>query len=126
LDDEFPGIARELARTVLPVSYYTEVYWKTDLKNLFDMLKLRTDQHAQYEIRVFAEAMYTLLKPKFPLACEAYQDYLRDAMHLSRMEVDLLTALLHGTTTIEAVDPTAWGMSKREMSEFIEAFGLSK
>ena len=126
LDPEYPGLARELARTVLPVSYYTEIYWKVDLKNLFDMLKLRTDQHAQYEIRMFAEAMYALIKPRFPLAAEAYEDYLRDAMHLSRMEVALLTALLHGTTTIDTIDPTDWGMSKREISEFIEAFALSK
>lgn len=120
LDADFPGIARELARTVLPVSYYTECYWKQNLWNVFHLLKLRTDAHAQYETRMVAEAMYDLIKPLFPIACEAYQDYLRDAVTLSRMEVELVRDLLReqGIT----IDPARYGMSKREAQEFVARF----
>jgi thymidylate synthase (FAD) len=126
LDAEFPGIARELARAVLPVSYYTEVYWKQNLHNLFHMLKLRTDNHAQHEIRVFAEAMYDLIKPLFPLACEAWEDYMRDAVTLSRMEKNLLRDLLSGKTTMASVDLAQYGLSKREFNEFVGHFSLAK
>lgn len=123
LDSDFPGIAREVARTVLPVSFYTEVYWKQDLHNLFHMLKLRSDVGAQKEIRAYADAMYRLIQPLFPLACEAWEDYMRDSVTLSRMEVDLMRDLLHGRVTID-VDPTNYGITKREMTEFIARFNL--
>lgn len=126
LDDDFPGVAREEARMVLPVSYYTEVYWKQNLHNLLHLLKLRTDNHAQYEIRVYANAIYQLVKPLFPLACEAWEDYVRDAVTLSRMEVKLCNDLLHNRVQIEQVNPADYGMSKREMSEFITRFELAK
>ena len=126
LDEDFPGISRELARTVLPVSYYTEVYWKQDLHNLFHLLKLRMDNHAQHEIRVFAEAMYDLIKPLFSLACEAFEDYQRDAVTLSRMEAALVRDLLAGKTTIASVDLAQYGLSKREFAEFTGHFGLAK
>lgn len=126
LDSDFPGVAREVARTVLPVSYYTEVYWKQNLHNLLHLLKLRMDNHAQYEIRVYANAIYQLVKPLFPLTCEAWEDYDRDAVTLSRMEVKLCRDLLHNLVQIEQVDSADYGMSKREMSEFIAGFGLAK
>ncbi len=66
------GIAREIARINLPVSNYTEWYWKIDLHNLFHFLRLRIDSHAQYEIRVFAEAIAELVKPFVPHAWEAF------------------------------------------------------
>ena len=125
LDDEFPGVARELARTVLPVSYYTECYWQQNLHNLLHLLKLRTDSHAQHEIRLYANAMYELVKPIFPIACEAWEDYVRDAVALSRMEVALMADLLRGTA-IATVDPASYGMSKRELAEFVQHFGLTK
>lgn len=92
LDDEFPenGIARELARTVMPVSSYTEFYWKVNLLNLFKFLHLRSDQHAQYEIRVYAEAIIQLVSPLFPEAFEAANDYMFKASHLSRMDMTLV------------------------------------
>lgn len=93
-DQDFTGVARELARSVLPVANYTECYWKIDLANLFKMLKLRMDPHAQYEIRVFAEAMFKLVQPIFPLACEAATDYLLKAHTLSRMDILLITEAL--------------------------------
>ena len=68
------GIAREIARINLPVSNYTEWYWKIDLHNLFHFLRLRIDSHAQYEIRVFAEAIAELVKPFVPHAWEAFED----------------------------------------------------
>lgn len=84
------GMAREQARMVLPQNLYTEVYWKQDLHNLFHMLKLRTDEHAQQEIRVFADAMYELTKKIVPVAVGAWEDYRRGSIHLSSAEVELL------------------------------------
>jgi len=68
------GIARELARAILPVNIYTEWYWKNDLHNILHFLHLRMDSHAQYEIRVYAEAMATIVKKIAPMAYEAFQD----------------------------------------------------
>ena len=82
------GVARELARAALPVSVYTEWYWKCDLHNIFHFLSLRMDPHAQLEIRVFAQAMYELLKPIVPVSCEAFEDYRLDAMHLTKLEIE--------------------------------------
>lgn len=83
------------------------------------------DHHAQYEIRFYANAMYDLIKPIFPQCCEAAEDYLFDAVTLSRMEVALMGDLLRGTV-IETVDPASYGMSKRELTEFTQHFGLTK
>ena len=66
------GVARELARTVLPVGHYTEWYWKIDLRNLMNFLALRLDPHAQWEIRVYAEAMAEIVKKAVPVAWEAF------------------------------------------------------
>jgi len=81
-------VARELARAALPVSVYTEWYWKCDLHNIFHFLSLRMDPHAQLEIQVFAQAMYELLKPIVPIAAEAFEDYRLEAMHLTRLEIE--------------------------------------
>lgn len=88
------GMARELARINLPLSMYTEMYWKIDLHNLLHYLRLRLDDHAQYEIRVFAQAMYDLIKERVPLACEAFEDYALNSMTLSAAEVRLLGNLI--------------------------------
>lgn len=84
------NIAREIARIVLPVNAYTEWYWKCDLHNLFHFLRLRMDEHAQMEIRVYAEAMYRLVKPFFPIACRAFEDYRLNAVELSALELEAL------------------------------------
>ena len=89
------NVAREIARTVLPVSNYTELYWKQNLKNMFHLLRLRLDPHAQWEIQMFAQAMYDIIKPLYPIACEAWEDYERNAVTSSRMDSDLLKILLH-------------------------------
>ncbi len=103
------GVARELARTALPVSVYTEWYWKCDLHNLFHFLSLRMDPHAQYEIRVYADAMYELLKPIVPISCEAFEDYRVGSMHLTRLEIDAIKNGAPLATT-----------NKREIAEFEE------
>jgi len=67
------GLSKELARTVLPLGTYTEWYWQTDLHNFLHMLRLRLDPHAQYEIRVYAQAMLDLARPHFPTAIAAWE-----------------------------------------------------
>ncbi len=82
------GVARELARTALPVSVYTEWYWKCDLHNIFHFLSLRMDEHAQQEIQDYARSMYDMIKPIVPQACEAFEDYRLLSMHLTRLEIE--------------------------------------
>jgi len=110
---------RELARANLPVSLYTEWYWKIDLHNLFHFLHLRLDDHAQYEIRVFAEAMAELVKPHVPLAWQAFEDYVVHAKRFSRLEMGVISDLLKGEAvseeSLESRIP-----NKRERREFKE------
>ena len=84
------GVARELARAILPVNLYTEWYWKNDLHNLLHFVGLRSDSHAQYEIRVFSDAMAESVKKVAPFAWEAYQDYVISGLRFSRIEQGLL------------------------------------
>jgi len=84
------GVARELARAILPVNLYTEWYWKNDLHNLLHFIGLRSDSHAQYEIRVFSDAMAESVKKVAPFAWEAYQDYVVSGLRFSRVEQGLL------------------------------------
>jgi thymidylate synthase (FAD) len=86
------GVSRELARIGLPVSLYTQWYWKCDLHNTLRFLSLRMDPHAQAEIRVYAEAMEALLRPIVPVAMEAFRDYELDAVRLTGPEVAALRA----------------------------------
>lgn len=86
------GVAREQARKDLPLSTYTEAYWKCDLHNLLHFLGLRMDGHAQKEIRDFACTMGNEIVAKWvPLSWEAFNDYRMSAMYLSRMEMEILT-----------------------------------
>jgi thymidylate synthase (FAD) len=84
------GVARELARSILPVNLYTEWYWKNDLHNLLHFVGLRSDSHAQYEIRVFSDAMAESVQAVAPFAWEAYQDYVVNGLRFSRIEQSLL------------------------------------
>ncbi|MBT3216560.1 MAG: FAD-dependent thymidylate synthase [Candidatus Marinimicrobia bacterium] len=84
------GVARELARSLLPVNIYTEWYWKNDLHNLLHFIGLRSDSHAQFEIRVFSDAMAESVKKVAPFAWEAYQDYVIHGMRFSKIEKGLL------------------------------------
>jgi thymidylate synthase (FAD) len=114
------GVARELSRIVLPLSTYTEFVFKMDLKNLLHFLKLRMDSHAQYEIRVYANAIAGIVKELFPITYEAFEDYVLGSYTLSRMEIDVLRNLLSDMDLCidEFVEES--GMSKREISAFKE------
>lgn len=118
-DDD--GLARELARSVLPVGGYTELYWKANLKNFLHMARLRMDSHAQWEIREYAGAMYELARPLFPEACAAFEDYAINSVKFSAKEFELLKSMLDSSKFDEsAVD----GLSKRELTEFKSKLGL--
>ena len=115
------NVSRELARIVLPVSNYTEVIWKIDLHNFFHFIKLRADKHAQQEIQDFANAMYELVKPKFPICCEAFEDYVRDAVTFSKHEMELIReAIWDGRGGLQESEQ----MGKRETKEFLEKLEL--
>jgi thymidylate synthase (FAD) len=110
-------VSREISRIVLPLNTYTELVWKCDLHNFLHFTKLRTDLHAQYEIRVMAQAMYDLVKPHFPLSCEAFEDYILYAHTLSRLDMKLLSLVMQGQTpTLDTAKGI--GMSEREFKEF--------
>ena len=84
------GCSRELALSHLPVSTYTEFFWKMDLHNLFHFLSLRLDSHAQKEIRDLAQQVYDLIKPIVPISCEAFEDYVLGSVTLTRLEVEAI------------------------------------
>jgi thymidylate synthase (FAD) len=86
------GVAREMARSVLPVSMYTTFVWKVDLWNLFHFLDLRMDLHAQEQIRVYAEAIHAILQGLAPEALSAFDDYIRNAVSLTHLEVKAIRA----------------------------------
>lgn len=91
------GIAREQARKDLPLSTYTEAYWKIDLHNLFHFLSLRMDEHAQAEIRAYAEVIGTNIVQRWcPLAWEAFVDYRLKSLVLLRIEMEIICALAQG------------------------------
>jgi len=119
LDETGPGLARELARMNLTLNTYTQWYWKTDLHNLFHFLRLRADSHAQYEIRVYAEAMLETVKAWVPLSYAAFTDYRLGAVTFSAKMLDVLRRMLAG----ETVDQPASGLSKREWAEMMAALG---
>ncbi|MBL8003506.1 MAG: FAD-dependent thymidylate synthase [Candidatus Kapabacteria bacterium] len=113
------NLARELARINLPLSLYTEWYWKIDLHNLFHFLHLRLDAHAQYEIRVFAEAMAAITKELFPIAYEAFEDYRLNSIGFTGPEIKILQQLL-SSKELSVEQLVELGLSKRESSEFVK------
>ncbi len=92
------GVARETARLLLPLSYYTEWYWKIDLWNLLHFLSLRLDPHAQEEIRLYAAELARIAEVVCPIAFEAFRDFVLESVPLSRKESRALAALLEGAT----------------------------
>ena len=111
-------LAREISRAVLPVANYTECIWKIDLHNFFHFVRLRSDSHAQREIRDYSDAMYELVKPHFPLCCEAFEDYVRDAVTFSKQEMELIReAIWDGRG---GLDTESEKLGKRETKEFLE------
>lgn len=113
------GLARELARMNLPANTYTQWYWKVDLHNLFHFLRLRADAHAQYEIRVYAEAIAKVVADWVPVAFGAFEDYRMGGVALSGKAVAVLKRRLAG----ETVGQEDSGMSKGEWREFTEVWG---
>ena len=123
------GVSRELARGILGSFLYTEFYWTVNLHNLFHFLKLRLDQHAQLEIRVYAEAILQMLRESEDLkfAVEAFQDYILDAPELSKYEIQALRQLLESQVpgpskrdareTLQELVNNHPSMSKREKTE---------
>ena len=121
LEEGKSGIARELARMNLTLNTYTQWYWKIDLNNLLHFLALRADDHAQYEIRVYADVMLDLVKKWVPLTYEAFEDYRMGGTELSAKEIKLMRKLLKG----EKVSFEEEGLSKREWSELQRKFDLN-
>ncbi|MDZ7332012.1 MAG: FAD-dependent thymidylate synthase [candidate division KSB1 bacterium] len=121
-------IARELARIQLPVSLYTEWYWKIDLHNLLHFLKLRLDPAAQYEIQVYARAIAEIVKIAVPLTWEAFEDYVLEARSFSRQELALVRQVLDQIASSINWESLAEnrGLTKREIQEFIEKIGANK
>ena len=115
------GLARELSRAVLPVANYTECIWKIDLHNFFNFVKLRSDSHAQREIRDYSDAMYELVKPNFPICCEAFEDYVRGAKTFSKKEMAIIKDNLNGSWVM-----SKYGLSKLEANEFLEKLDIGE
>lgn len=100
------GVAREQARKDLPLSTYTEAYWKIDLHNLLHFLALRMDSHAQLEIRQYATTIgEQIVKPLFPIVWEAFLDYRMESQSLSRLEVEAIQRLMHAAQAKSLVPP---------------------
>ena len=120
INEKESGLARELARMNLTLNTYTQWYWKTDLLNLMNFLRLRADHHAQYEIRTYADAMLNTLKKWVPTTYEAFMDYRVGGTEVSAKGKIILQKLIKG----EDVDVDQSGLSKREWNELMIAFDL--
>ena len=114
-DPSRQGLARELARMNLTLNTYTQWYWKTDLHNLLNFLSLRADSHAQYEIRVYADAMLETVRAWVPTTYAAFLDYRVGATTFSAPMLAVLRRMLAG----EAVDQADSGLGKREWAEMM-------
>jgi thymidylate synthase (FAD) len=113
------GLARELARMNLTLNMYTQWYWKTDLHNLLHFCALRADAHAQYEIRVYADAILDVVKDWVPAAHAAFTDYRLGAVTMSAQMMVVLKRMLGG----ETVEQAGSGLSKREWTELMASLG---
>ena len=120
IDESKKGLARELARMNLTLNTYTQWYWKTDLLNLMNFLRLRVDHHAQYEIRAYAEVMLDTLKRWVPITYEAFIDYRVGGTEVSSKGRKIIQKLIKG----EEVSAENSGLSKREWNELMIAFEI--
>ena len=121
LDESKSGIASELARMNLTLNTYTQWYWKIDLNNLLHFLALRADDHAQYEIRIYADAMLDIVNKWVPITYSAFDDYRVGGTELSAKEVNFLKKLIKGENPSFEEE----GISKREWVELQKKFDLS-
>lgn len=127
-DSEFvedQGLARELARMVMPVNVYSQMYWKCDLHNIFRFIGLRSDPHAQYEIRAYSDAMLELIRPLAPLCTAAFLDYEANGARFSANEIDVIRALVNDAnssviTELAVTMMRERGSSDREIDEFLK------
>jgi thymidylate synthase (FAD) len=120
IDPSHPGLARELARMNLSLNFYTQWYWKVDLHNLMHFLRLRADEHAQYEIRVYADIMLEMLKKWVPNTYEAFVEHRLGAVQLSASAASVVRRMISG----EKVEQKDSGMSNREWQELLQALKL--
>ena len=120
IDENKKGLARELARMNLTLNTYTQWYWKTDLLNLMNFLRLRADSHAQYEIRAYADAMLDTVKKWVPITYEAFMDYRVGGTEVSSKGKKVIQKLISG----EKVDIEQSELSKREWNELMLALEL--
>ena len=124
-DPDQAGLARELARINLSLNYYTQWYWKIDLHNLLHFLTLRADYHAQYEIRVYAEAILErIVRSWVPLTHEAFCDYQLNGKMLSSQALSVVRALVNGRGSEAELLRDGSGMAYREWRELIENLEL--
>jgi thymidylate synthase (FAD) len=124
LDYGLPPIAREQARMVLGTNIYTQCIWKCDLKNLLHYLRLRTDAHAQYEIRVFADAIARAVQACFPVAWQSFKDNFIDGVNFSKTEMgvvcEVFSAMFDGMVQRPANYMKSLGWTKRRGEEFLK------
>ena len=116
IDENKIGLARELARMNLTLNTYTQWYWKTDLLNLLNFLFLRADNHAQYEIRVYADKMLDTVKRWVPITYQAFMDYRVGAAEISSKGLSVIKSMISG----KKVEQEGSGLSKREWNELME------
>ena len=121
IDEKKIGLARELARMNLTLNTYTQWYWKTDLLNLMNFLRLRADHHAQYEIRAYADVMLDTVKKWVPITYEAFMDYRVGGTEVSAKGKHIIQKLIKG----EKVRMEDSGLSKREWNELMKVFELN-
>jgi thymidylate synthase (FAD) len=122
------GVAREQARKDLPLATYTEAYWKADLHNLLHFLQLRMDDHAQEEIRVYASVIGEQIVAKWvPLVWEAFTDYRREAMYLSKLEIAIVSAMAEGRSDRagEVFQSIASKRERREIEQKLLKLGFT-
>jgi thymidylate synthase (FAD) len=121
------GVAREQARKDLPLSTYTEAYWKVDLHNLLHFLRLRMDDHAQEEIRAYAAVIGEQIVGKWvPLVWEAFTDYRRESVSLTRVEIDIVKAMACGAPerAKQIAESIASKRERREIEDKLKALGF--
>ena len=114
------SLTRELARTILPINVYTEMYWKIDLHNLLHFLRLRADSHAQYEIQCYANVILDIVKKWVPFTYDAFVDYKRNSVSISKKCLELNKRLIMG----EKMSQENSGLSQGEWRDFVRDFQL--
>jgi thymidylate synthase (FAD) len=88
------GLSRELSRIFLPQNLYTEIYWKQDLRNVLHLLKLRMDEHAQWETRQYASAVYEIVRVLFPIVVRSWENHTLNSIKISGDEKEILKAVV--------------------------------